>query len=76
MLPKNLPNDLKGAQKIARELGLDSKLAQTIYDRYGNSMQARAVCRVLGTTPEALKEDADTLLAGERRDERRFPRLK
>lgn len=72
MLPAQLPNDLKSAQKIARELGIDSDFAKSIYDRYGKSVQARAICKVLGTTPEALKEDADTLLG---REEKRLPRL-
>lgn len=73
MLPSQIPNDLKEAQKIARQIGLNSQIAQTIYDKYGKSVQARTICTMLGTTPEAIKADADKLLGEE---ERRFPRLK
>ena len=73
MLPIQIPNDLKEAQKIARQIGLNSQIAQTIYDKYGKSVQARTICKMLGTTPEAIKADADKLLGEE---ERRFPRLK
>jgi len=76
LLPQHLPNDIKGAKEIARQLGMDGKMAQEIFDRYGKTVQARTICSMLGTTPEALKEDADRLLGEETREERRFPRLK
>ena len=74
MLPKQIPNDFKEAQKIAKQIGLDSSMAQSIYEKYGKSVQARTICSMLGTTPEALKEDAEKLLGAE--ESKRFPRLK
>ena len=74
MLPANLPNNLQEAQKVAKQIGLDSQMAQAIYEKYGKSMQARTLCSMLGTTPEALKADADKLLGQE--ENKRFPRLK
>jgi hypothetical protein len=73
MLPAQMPNDLKEAQRIAKQLGLNSDIAQQVFDKYGKSVQARNLCSLLGTTPEALKADADKLLGSE---EKRFPRLK
>jgi pantoate kinase len=75
MLPRQIPNDFKEAQKIAKQIGLDSSMAQSIYERYGKSMQARTICSMFGTTPEALKADAEKLLGAEE-ENRRFPRLK
>lgn len=74
MLPKQIPNDFKEVQKIAKQIGLDSSMAQSIYEKYGKSVQARTICSMLGTTPEALKEDAEKLLGAE--ESKRFPRLK
>ena len=31
MLPKQIPNDFKEAQKIAKQIGLDSSMAQSIW---------------------------------------------
>ena len=75
MLPKQIPNDFKEAQKIAKQIGLDSSMAQSIYEKYGKSVQARTICSMLGATPEALKEDAEKLLGAET-ENKRFPRLK
>ena len=74
MIPGQV-NSFEDAQRIARQIGLNSELAQQIYDKYGKSAQARTLCGVFGTTPEALKEDADKLL-GVREENKRFPRLK
>ena len=78
MLPRQIPKDFREAQKIARQIGLDSNMAQSIYEKYGKSVQARTLCGMLGTTPEALKEDADRLLGAQEqtKDAKRFPRLK
>ena len=78
MLPANLPNNLQDAQKVAKQIGLDSNMARSIYEKYGKSVQARTLCSMLGTTPEALKEDAEKLLGGQEQAsaEKRFPRLK
>ena len=62
-------------------------MVDEIYHKYGRSMQARAVCGLLGTTPEALKADADKILGGGGNSApkqlpgagapaKRFPRLK
>lgn len=75
MLPATLPDNLQDAQRIAKQIGLDSSMAKNIYEKYGKSVQARTLCSMLGTTPEALKADAEKLLGAEE-ENRRFPRLK
>lgn len=56
------PDSLEGAAAAAKKLGLDPQAVNEIYKRYGNTMQAKAICRMMGTTPEALKADADQIL--------------
>lgn len=55
---------LEGVQHTAQRLGIDSRLVNSIFDRYGKTMQAKMVCGLLGTTPEALKADADKIVGG------------
>jgi hypothetical protein len=63
-------------------MGLDAGAVNQIFQRVGNTPQAKMVCKLLGTTPEALKEDADRIVGGSTvRESRtihstRFPRLK
>lgn len=61
---KGTPDTLEDVQGTARKLGIDSGVVDAIYSRYGRTMQAKAVCGLLGTTPEALKADADKILGG------------
>lgn len=85
------PDSLEGAAAAAKKLGLDPQAVNEIYKRYGNTMQAKAICRMMGTTPEALKADADQILGsassqqapareisstGTPGKSKRFPRLK
>lgn len=58
------PDTLEGVRSAAHRLGVDKGVVNAIYDRYGRTMQARAVCGLLGTTPEAIKADADKILSG------------
>lgn len=58
------PDNLMGVAQTAKNLGITPDIVEKLYSRYGTSMQARAVCSVLGTTPEALKSDADRLIRG------------
>lgn len=78
---------LEGVQAAAHRLGLDAGVADAIYKRYGRTMQARAICGLLGTTPEALKADADKILTqsttwhssaknSQQGSKTKFPRLK
>ena len=78
---------LEGVQAAANRLGLNAGVADAIYTRYGRTMQARAICGLLGTTPEALKADADKILGpspkshsgaknGTQTHQTNFPRLK
>lgn len=80
-------NSLNGVTAAARSMGLNSQMVQDIYNKYGNTMQARMVCQLLGTTPEALKADADRIVGGTgsgwapsapsaRPAQTKFPRLK
>lgn len=55
---------LEGVQSTARRLGIDPGIADSLYSRYGRTMQAKALCGLLGTTPEALRSDANKILGG------------
>ena len=55
---------LEGVQSTARRLGIDPNIANSLYARYGRTMQAKALCGFLGTTPEALRSDANKILGG------------
>ena len=55
---------LESAQSTARRLGIDPGIADSLYARYGRTMQAKALCGLLGTTPEALRSDANKILGG------------
>jgi hypothetical protein len=64
-------------------MGLNQNAINSIYQKYGNTVQGRAICQMLGTTPEALKADADMIVTGQRRtlsdaggQTKRFPRLR
>lgn len=80
------PNSLDGARATAQKLGITSQAVNDIYNKYGNTMQGRALCGLLGTTPEALKADADMIVGGgqsafkppqsAKQIGTRFPRLK
>lgn len=78
------PNNLLGVSQTARSLGVTPDFIDKLYSRYGSSMQARTICSVLGTTPEALKADADKIIGGGQPAEipsrpatsAKFPRLK
>lgn len=77
-------NSLNGVSAAARSIGLDAQTINDIYSRYGGTMQARALCKMMGTTPEALKADADRIVGGgfptskpaASRAHTKFPRLK
>ena len=80
------PDNLAGVSATAQKLGLSRQAVDDIYRRYGNTMQAKAVCGLLGTTPEALRADAEKILGGRqaqptasqraRQGTTKFPRLK
>lgn len=79
-------DSLDSVSAAAQRLGISRQTVDDIYHRYGGTMQARAVCGLLGTTPEALRADAEKMLGGGRtpfqphQDVRKgaakFPRLK
>lgn len=79
-------NSLDGVSATAQKLGLNRQMVEEIYRKYGSTMQGRTVCGLLGTTPEALKADAERMLGGSsapfqptqnaRQGTSRFPRLK
>lgn len=80
------PDSLEGVSAAARSLGLNVQTVNNFFSKYGNTMQARALCGLLGTTPEALKADADRILGNggsgfqppqsAKQGQSRFPRLK
>lgn len=78
---------LEGVQSTSRRLGIDPNIANSLYARYGKTMQAKALCGLLGTTPEALRSDANKILGGAQNGSQppqkgkaggstKFPRLK
>lgn len=79
-------DSLDGVSATAQRLGLNRQAVENIYRQYGGTMQARALCSLLGTTPEALKADAEKMLGGSgttfqppqnaRQGAAKFPRLK
>lgn len=79
-------DSLDGVSAAARNLGISTQAVNDIFRKYGNTMQGRAVCGLLGTTPEALKADAEKILGGGQRPLQaphsapqstpKFPRLK
>lgn len=84
---KGTPDTLEGVQQTAQRLGIDARVVDSIYTRYGRTAQARALCGLLGTSPEALKADADKIIgSGQKRPQTppgakaggstKFPRLK
>lgn len=80
-------DSLDSVSAAARRLGLDAQTINGIYRKYGQTMQARMLCQMIGTTPEALKADADRIVgvsgasfsgpkAGQAPARTKFPRLK
>lgn len=79
-------DSLDGVSATARNLGITPQAVNEIYQKYGNTMQGRIVCSILGTTPEALKGDAEKMLGSgrgfhqpaqnARQSATKFPRLK
>ena len=57
------PDSIDGARKAAANAGLSRDAVESIYNRYGRSVKARTVCSLLGTTPEALRDDALSIVS-------------
>ena len=75
------PDTLQGVSSVARNVGIDKKSINDIFNRFGNTAQAKMLCAILGTTPEALKHDAESIVGEDSRPakqtgKQRFPRLK
>lgn len=76
------PDTLTGVSSAAKRIGIDQNVVNTIFQKYGNTMQAKMLCSMMGTTPEALKKDADRIVGGghhaprQQIQQTRFPRLK
>lgn len=78
------PDTLEGVSAAARKFGIDGNSINSVFQKYGNTAQARMLCSMLGTTPEALKQDADRIVGGDGTNyapknqgtSTRFPRLK
>ena len=59
-----VPDTLEGVSQAAARMGINRTFVENIYSRYGTTAQAKAICRMLGTTPEALKADAEKIVGG------------
>lgn len=80
------PDTLSGVSSVAHKIGIDQNAINSIFQKYGNTVQARAICSMLGTTPEALKSDAEKIVGTNPANQssptqnaktgKRFPRLK
>lgn len=74
------PDNLQSVSAVAKSVGIDQNSINNIFQRYGNTTQARMLCSMLGTTPENLKRDAESIVgaSGISRDvtSTKFPRLK
>lgn len=57
-------DSLDSVSATAHKLGLNAQTINEIFGKYGNTPQGRMVCQMLGTTPEALKADADKIVGG------------
>jgi predicted PP-loop superfamily ATPase len=74
-------DSLDGVTATARQLGINRQAIDRIYNQVGGTMQAKMICRMLGTTPEAIKADAEKIVSGQAPAQTtgtktRFPRLK
>lgn len=78
------PDTLDGVSSVAKKMGINQKAINDIFQKYGNTVQGRALCSMLGTTPEALKKDAERIVSTggsnytttTQNSSKRFPRLK
>ena len=77
------PDTLDGVSAAAKKFGITKSAINSVFQKYGNTVQARALCSMLGTTPEALKKDAERIVGGSGTSSTptsststRFPRLK
>lgn len=59
-----VPDTFDGVSAAASKIGVDKQFVNDFYNQYGKTMPAKAVCRLLGTTPEALKSDAERIVSG------------
>lgn len=78
-------NDLESARHKANEIGLNSGFVNSMYQKYGNTPQAQMLCKLIGTSPDAIRDDALNLVGGSKGAQTRsphspaskkFPRLK
>lgn len=78
---QGVPDSLQGVTQAARNLGLDRTMIDSVYSQVGKTPQARMICSLMGTTPEALKADAERIVSSDSRrteapGQTKFPRLK
>jgi len=59
-----VPDTLDGVSQAAARMGIDRGFIDRIYGKYGTTLQAKSICRMMGTTPEALKADAEKIVGG------------
>lgn len=77
-------NNLESVRATAQRIGIDSGFVDAIYRKYGNTPQAKMICNLLGTSPDAIKDDAMNLVGGSKPSTGeakppaapKFPRLK
>lgn len=57
-------SNTKDPSSILKKAGVTEDGINQIFNKYGNTMKARAVLGMLGTTPEALKSQSLSILGG------------
>lgn len=78
-------NDLESVKRKANEIGLNSGFVNSVYQKYAGTPQAKMICRILGTSPDAILDDALNIVGSSSGSVRvqnspkttpKFPRLK
>lgn len=78
-------NNLNSVAGAAQKIGLNANFIQQFYSKFADTPQAKMICGMLGTSPEALRDDAMRMVNGEGghtgagkpvASMKKFPRLK
>lgn len=76
-------NDLESVRAKANQIGINSGFVNSMYNKYANTPSAKIICSLLGTSPEAIKDDAINIVGGstpntsiKKQNTPKFPRLK
>lgn len=57
-------NNLDSVAGAAQKIGLNANFIQQFYSKFADTPQAKMICGMLGTSPEALRDDAMRMVNG------------